>query len=86
MAGAGMYGCLSPEDSEIGGNLLGGADGVSILFDSPANFGLSSQLELVEGDSNVFSVGFGVGRGTFIGFSNSLSEIMIGGLTFGDGP
>lgn len=81
-----MYGCLNPEDSEIGGDFLGGADGVSILLDSPVNFGLSSQLELVEGDSNVFSVVLGVGRGTVIGFSKGFSVIMIGGLKFGDGP
>src|SRR6266480_4167374 len=42
-AGAGMYGCFSPPESETAGALLGGDDGVKIPLDSPMNLGLSSQ-------------------------------------------
>ena len=45
VAGAGMYGCFSPPESETAGALLGGDDGVRIPLDSPMNLGLSSQLE-----------------------------------------
>ena len=76
-AGAGMYGCFNPPDSETGGNLLGRGEGVRILFVSPVNLGLSSQFELVEGASNVFSTAFGVE--TVVVLSRVLSMI-IGGL------
>lgn len=76
VAGAGIYGCFSPPDSETGGIFRGGGEGVRILLDSPVNLGLSSQLELVEGASPVFSLLFGVE--TAIGFSRGLSIIMGG--------
>lgn len=78
-AGAGMYGCFSPPDSETEGVLLGGGEGVRIRLDSPVNLGLSSQFELVEGASNVFSLAFGVE--TVMVLSSVLSMI-IGGLGF----
>lgn len=36
-AGAGMYGCLSPPESDTIGTFLGGGEGVRIPFDSPMN-------------------------------------------------
>src|SRR5438046_7748572 len=42
-AGAGMYGCLNPPESETVGAFRAD-DGVRMPFDSPMNCGLSSQL------------------------------------------
>src|SRR5947199_8049747 len=42
-AGAGMYGCLNPPESETVGAFRVD-DGVRLPFDSPMNCGLSSQL------------------------------------------
>lgn len=44
-AGAGMYGCLRPPDSDTAGAFRGAGDGVRIPVDSPLNLGLSSQLD-----------------------------------------
>ena len=77
--GAGMYGCLRPEDSgtsEPWG--CGGNEGVMIPFASLVYFGLSSQVDAFNGESGV------------VGLSGNFSEMLAGfsmglsGVTGGD--
>ncbi len=44
-AGAGMYGCLRPPESDIVGTFLVEEEGVRIPFDSLISWGLSSHME-----------------------------------------
>lgn len=67
-AGAGMYCCFSPPESETTGTLLAVEDGVRIPLDSPTICGLSSQT--ADG---------GFGGVWMILFSNGLSNITAGG-------
>ncbi len=83
-AGAGMYGCLRPPDSETAGTLLGGGEGLRIPFDSPTYLGLSSQLEAVKGDDELVKIGLKVFSCPMVDTEEALSPgfsaMMIGGL------
>jgi hypothetical protein len=84
-AGLGMYGCLTPADSETVGIFLGGGEGLSIPFDSPKNFGLSSQLEEIVGVDGLAETCFSNGLSTLTddtdpGLSSDFVAIIIGGL------
>ena len=84
-AGLGMYGCLTPPDSETAEVFLGRGEGLSMPFDSPKNFGLSSQLEEIIGVDGLAETGFSNGLSpiaddTGPGLSSALVAIIVGGL------
>src|SRR5436305_14141852 len=82
-AGAGMYGCLNPPESETVGAFRAD-DGVRTPFDSPMNCGLSSQL--AAGDLGVLETACfsgalsGSSSGGIDILSEPLSAITIAGL------
>lgn len=82
-AGAGMYGCLNPPESETVGAFRAD-DGVRMPFDSPMNCGLSSQLAADDFGVLETACFSGALSGTISGgigiLSEPLSPITIAGL------
>ncbi len=84
-AGLGMYGCLRPPDSETTGIRFGGGEGLSIPFDSPKYFGLSSQIEEIGEVAGPDKAGLMNGLSAPIekgvsGLSSAFELIIVGGL------